>query len=436
MAFTTRKGFLLPDTSDTRTGGDALTKNFTFAGDEIEAIGFVSPGTDNIQPAIDALPSTGGIIRLKPGTHTIATTVLINKSDIVIEGPRAAKVVTTIAATDKFLFLVATGTNRVTIRGFSAEVPDIGTNGAVIEASGVSNEISIESLRIETTSVSPNGCAIRIIGTCNDWTIRNCFIKGRFADGIDQRDLSSTRMLVADCSIDFIDSPANTTSMNLRGPQVIVRGCIFTNVINTIFSDGPQSLIQNCSFTNFRLGPRLKGVGSLIVGCYAQLENTANPVFGFSVDTGGDDCAVIGCTVDGNSNSGAISTGITLKGARSKASGCRVFGLGAVKAGVDITGVDVHSVGCSITDCSCPGVLIEFFANFAHVSGNKIKACTNGVETADTDGLIAGNHFRGNTGTEILETGSADFNFVHGNFVRGGTITIIGAGSVQSDNFT
>ncbi len=38
MAFDLRKGFLIPDTPDTESGGDSLTENFKFAGDEIEAL--------------------------------------------------------------------------------------------------------------------------------------------------------------------------------------------------------------------------------------------------------------------------------------------------------------------------------------------------------------------------------------------------------------
>lgn len=44
MAFDLRKGFLIPDTPDTESGGDSLTENFKFAGDEIEALRLLGGG--------------------------------------------------------------------------------------------------------------------------------------------------------------------------------------------------------------------------------------------------------------------------------------------------------------------------------------------------------------------------------------------------------
>ncbi|KKN37896.1 hypothetical protein LCGC14_0758760 [marine sediment metagenome] len=56
MAFTVRKGFLIPDTPDTGAGGDALTDNFKFAGDQIELIQQLS-GWIRI---VDITPQPGG----------------------------------------------------------------------------------------------------------------------------------------------------------------------------------------------------------------------------------------------------------------------------------------------------------------------------------------------------------------------------------------
>ncbi len=405
----------------------------------IGALGFVEPGTDNIQAAIDALPSTGGIIRFKPGSHVIATTVLINKSDVVIEGPRAAKITTTIAAVDKILFQITTGTDRVTLRGFRIEVPDIGANGRVIEAVGASDEVTIESLRIESTSAAYNGNAVRAVGICNDWVVQKCFFKGRFSESsgggvIFQQDTSSLRMLIGGCTINVGDND-DGRGITLQGTFGIISHCIFVSMNLGVSLRGSENLVDNCQFFDDTIGVEIPSGFSknAITGCYGQRLFTLGGAVFILV---GDDGAISDCVVDGNGTNDA-DDGIRIQGARCKASGCKVFGMGTARSGIISNSIDGQIVGCDVSDCGCPGILLfSASAQYNQITGNKIKACTNGVETPALDGLISGNHFRGNTGTEILETGSADFNFVHGNWLRGGTVTLLGAGSVQSDNFT
>lgn len=54
MAFILVKGLLLPDTADTGPGGDSLTKNFTFIGDQIEAATVVEVVTLGGTPSVDS----------------------------------------------------------------------------------------------------------------------------------------------------------------------------------------------------------------------------------------------------------------------------------------------------------------------------------------------------------------------------------------------
>ena len=55
-----------------------------------------SGDTDDIQEAIEMLPSGGGVIAIKEGTYTVAATININKSNVALIGAgRATKIITT-----------------------------------------------------------------------------------------------------------------------------------------------------------------------------------------------------------------------------------------------------------------------------------------------------------------------------------------------------
>jgi hypothetical protein len=64
-----------------------------------------------------------------------------------------------------------------------------------------------------------------------------------------------------------------------------------------------------------------------------------------------------------------------------------------------------------------------------------VGAATNrGIEIYATDSIISGNRVYNYTGTPIREQAPANWNLIHGNHTKGGTITTIGANTVLADN--
>ncbi len=61
----------------------------------------------------------------------------------------------------------------------------------------------------------------------------------------------------------------------------------------------------------------------------------------------------------------------------------------------------------------------------------------DGIEFTNVDSTsFKGNHLMGITGTEILEAGTSNTNYVHGNFLFGGVIVRVGAATTVTENFT
>ena len=71
------------------------------------------------------------------------------------------------------------------------------------------------------------------------------------------------------------------------------------------------------------------------------------------------------------------------------------------------------------------------------VSGNSIELngdASRGVEIYSTDSIVTGNRISGATGQGMREQGSANWNLIHGNHLKGATITVAGANTVSSNN--
>lgn len=71
------------------------------------------------------------------------------------------------------------------------------------------------------------------------------------------------------------------------------------------------------------------------------------------------------------------------------------------------------------------------------ITDNKIDmngATTRGVECYSIDSIVSGNRIYNYTGVAIKEVSPADWNLIHANHTKGGTITVIGANTVSTDN--
>lgn len=70
-------------------------------------------------------------------------------------------------------------------------------------------------------------------------------------------------------------------------------------------------------------------------------------------------------------------------------------------------------------------------------SGNVVDVAAStsrGIEIYATDSVFTGNRVYNYTGIPIREQGSANWNLIHGNHTKGGTITTIGANTVLANN--
>lgn len=74
-----------------------------------------SGDANNLQEAINMLPSTGGVIYMKEGTYFVPTQITITKSNVAIIGAGAATILR--ETTNNIVMLYATGKNNLKIEG-------------------------------------------------------------------------------------------------------------------------------------------------------------------------------------------------------------------------------------------------------------------------------------------------------------------------------
>lgn len=136
---------------------------------------------EDIQKAIDSLPGVGGCVCLKAGTHLIRKTLIIARSNMILEGESPGT--TVLLRGDGPVLLVGGKSEfqRVEIHGIDFERIGVGGVPAVI---GVTN---MRAMRIASCATRANGNPEVfgiVINGCRDINVADCIVEGSGAGGI------------------------------------------------------------------------------------------------------------------------------------------------------------------------------------------------------------------------------------------------------------
>ncbi|KKN28670.1 hypothetical protein LCGC14_0851820 [marine sediment metagenome] len=199
---------------------------------------------DSIQEAIDALPSTGGVVYIKEGTYDILTEIIINKSNVSLFGAGKSTIIRGASGLSEIIDI--TDVDYISIRDLSFGWS--GTTGTrPLEAIDMENSTGtfIESCWIGS---GIHGSAIVLTGTCTGTTIRNLNIDG---DGTHPQlgiTLVGDDSLVQNCYINDaqtgIKTPVGGTYSRNRIIGCIIRSCSSSGLGLIGFYDG--AIIGNC----------------------------------------------------------------------------------------------------------------------------------------------------------------------------------------------
>jgi len=162
-------GFLDMEDWDVKIAGSSNVKTSGIVTTIPDSTIFIYPGM-NLQGAINSL-SSGGVITLLPGVHTLSSTLLINKDDIQIEGYGDASIVrasgftggATVAAIQIGAANGATPNDRVVIRDFKVEVSGTGASDiSGIRVAGGEDDQIVNVTVVKTAGASGTGAGARM----------------------------------------------------------------------------------------------------------------------------------------------------------------------------------------------------------------------------------------------------------------------------------
>lgn len=133
-----------------------------------------------IQDAIDALPATGGTIRLLPGTYAIRHTITLNKPGISLTGDGPGTTVLKVGdSCNVDAITVAPGTKDAIISDLSI---DGNKNNQTADVSGINvngGQAGILRVKIERVHiVNPRGNGIVLANGTSDCEVKGCVIEG------------------------------------------------------------------------------------------------------------------------------------------------------------------------------------------------------------------------------------------------------------------
>ncbi len=224
--------------------------------------------------------------------------------------------------------------------------------------------------------------------------------------------------------------------------QSAVSGCVFQDcTVRGILVVDQDSTIGSCSFTSCEIGVEITGASASVTsvsGCNFILNNLAT---GRAVKISKAFATVSGCIIEGNGSAlGQIGIEIIAGGESANIDGCNFRNwTGAAGVGVSVAGSeeDVTISDC-IFDGIQDGVVFASACNNGKVSGCHFKSLAgDGVTLASVSGcIVEGNQLHSVTGTEILETGTSNNNLIEGNILPSGTVTLLGATSVEQGTLT
>ena len=151
----------------------------------------VNPG-DSIQDAINNLPAEGGIVELAPGVHEVADTIVINKSNVTIQGTHDSEV-RFHGAPGKHLFEIPhlnttpdedwknmPVLSNIRFKGFKTTNTYVGRSGSIVRAWNV-RHITVEGILDESDNFYGGFAAIHATGGYTTAWGENIFIKNNEA---------------------------------------------------------------------------------------------------------------------------------------------------------------------------------------------------------------------------------------------------------------
>jgi len=455
----------------------------------------LEPGTDKIQGAIDALPASGGIVRLKVGTHTITSVVTISKSNVSIIGEGYSTILdvtggtgafeSTAGADDLFFANFKVDLNSASGSLIGIEWNDrgqrvvsnvrfenvLGANTAFIQQTAPASILERQDRILNVNGIVTAGsvttgidlpinravisnCRIEGCTTGIDFDARGsvvgCFVKscvtgieaGQFGEVFGCEVLQCTSkginstfgvMTIGNCLID-------TCPIGIEVPsQTVISGCnVRGSTTVAILATGQNTTITGCHIGSSNIAIEVTGTGFVsVTGCNIILKNGTD-FRGIKISA--DFCTVAGCVIEGQAITSSTLIGILVdsSGSACNIDGCTIRNFtNGIGISVGLTHTDVSISDCTI-DKVDDGILIATTADRAKINSCHLRNLGgNGIElNGPEDCEVMGNHLTAITGTEILETGSADKNFVEGNMLPGGTVTLIGATTVSLGNLT
>lgn len=318
----------------------------------------LSPGTDNINSAINQMPN-GGLLHLKAGTYTITKAILMNVSNLILEGEGAGTIIQP--------------------SGFDPSLPDnaismgLGLTSSVVGLSGVLKNCIVRNLAVQmnqtatllSSATKENyGNCIEAMGT-DHCIIEKVWTYNPYTHGI------------------YFRATANGVTPSSPGNQPltrnIVRDCITYNGFGTYFDavntypnvlQGYGNRAEKCSaiqdWTAYNADVSALpqegfldwgNVGTIFEKCYAQgyTPNPASPSHtgfsGFGLEGAGS-CLIKNCTtfncyngIHTNSHGGGGAIGAQIHGLDTYFTRFSIF----LDAGSDddIIGSDITGIDCA-----------------------------------------------------------------------------------------
>ena len=337
----------------------------------------VAPG-DSIQQAIDQLPPVGGSICLKPGTHTLQQTLILNRSNVTLHGEAKGAVVVAPGG-NPALRIAGTvqepaARNRIeTIAFLGDDAP--AANGGLLDVTAA-DDLVISDCDFSATREAV-GIAVRIAAS-DDVTVENCRLDGAVT-GIFVTARSGD-IVVRDCQIDVgqVTGAPGLIGIGMdqaAGPIEISACTIRNGIAGIVVNDNPGG-------TPFSLASHSR-VTDCTVECAALPEGVPAGV-AIGIDMAAEMAEVRGNLV---TYAGVGHIGIRLAAARGRATENRCVYVGRVPSAVTIGIV----IGANDANLDIPPQVDD-----VEVSGNAVEGPQTGIVALNTrDCLVSANRIDG-----------------------------------------
>ena len=389
------KAFLQDHSSELiRIGaGGSSTATFTIAPEGIAADYNTDGIADQteINQAIDDLPAAGGRIILREGTYTLSGKIIIDKSNVILEGQGMGSKIILANTTNTDIIEIGDGVSTYTF-------------------------ISVKNLYIEGNKANQtsNGMGIQILANTKKVIVENCRIENTESDGIE--------IAGNDCRIinNMIETPgARGIEINSPAARNVIQG----NLIN---SPANYGIMNNSGSTYCEI------IGNTVItpsGQAAAISSDASytRIFSNSIEITIDDTDGI---ILGNSSEVTVGGNVIIFNVGTPAT--QSFGIIPAVANATIVGNVISGADALQTLTAIGGATFSLTT----IAGNVIENAQNGIGSAGfafSRCIITGNHIRGR-GTLGLEgiiagtTGSAASN---NNIITNNTIRNFGKEAIR-----